>query len=290
MNYELKPLWSVILDIYGEFRKICERHNLRFCAIGGTALGAVRHKGFIPWDDDFDLMMPNEDYEKFLEFGFAGLPDHYKIVTGCNIDNPVMPFGKVMETRPEVVESLERAIGYKMPQGVYIDIFPYVGMPERESAIDRLKGKLLRIREYGIVEREYVTAASRMMRILGKMTLWVPGPRTVRETACLKRMWGRRIPFDAAAKVNVYNWMDCTFCDINGRFPRAGYPREWFNSFQLVPFEGTTIPLANGTHEWLSMFYGDYMKLPPEEKRILKHGSEKVSPYRLGPTDLTARP
>ena len=81
LPYNLAPVWKVVLDIYREFAAICQRHSLRHYAAFGTALGAVRHKGFIPWDDDFDVMMPRPDYERLIEIAPSELPAHLQFLS-----------------------------------------------------------------------------------------------------------------------------------------------------------------------------------------------------------------
>ena len=74
---KLPPVQSCILNIYKEFKRVCEKNNLRFCGVAGTAIGAVRHNGFIPWDDDLDIGMPIKDFEKFRKIANAELSDNY---------------------------------------------------------------------------------------------------------------------------------------------------------------------------------------------------------------------
>lgn len=289
-GYNLRPLWTEILRIYAAYRKVCVRHNLRFFGMGGTALGALRHKGFIPWDDDFDLMMPYADYVKFLEVAPFELPEGLQVITGANSGSLGLINGKVIESRKSVIDEVERKMGCTLPQGVYIDIFPYVGMPRHRYVMwDLLCSCYWRVRESGAVDREYKSLKSRLARMIGKILLVLPGPRSVPEFAAVKQRMSARFPFDEAEWVNVFNWVLYDYCDNGRKLTDPGYPRRWFLSSELYPFEDTTIPLANGIREWLAEYFGDYMKLPPEEDRFPKHGVEKVAPWKYGVSSIEAQ-
>ena len=129
-NYNLRPIWDATLEVYREIVKICDRHDLRYYVTDGTLIGAVRHKGFIPWDDDFDMSMPRPDYEKFIEYAKTELPVHLKFVNWRNTPEFHLLFGKVQECRREVVCDLEKRSGLKMSNGLFVDIFPIEGYPK----------------------------------------------------------------------------------------------------------------------------------------------------------------
>ena len=125
----LLPLQEAIYSIYDDFATICDRNGLRYYALGGTLLGAVRHNGFIPWDDDLDVAMPRPDYEKFIEIAKRELPAHLKFMNWQDVPEMEVLFGKVQETRKSVVEDLEKRLGITLSCGIYIDIFPLDGYP-----------------------------------------------------------------------------------------------------------------------------------------------------------------
>ena len=112
----LKPVWDAVLNVYREVAQICDKHGLRYYLTDGTALGAVRHKGFIPWDDDFDMSMPREDYQKFIEIARNELPEHLKFVNWENTPEFTLLFGKVQDTRADFVKSIEAECGYMLWQ------------------------------------------------------------------------------------------------------------------------------------------------------------------------------
>ena len=104
----LKPVWSAILEVYDQYALVCNRFGLRHWVAYGTLLGAVRHKGFIPWDDDFDVFMPREDYERFLSIADTELPEYLKIVIGVVAAAAVLfgVFILLAHTAPDFTDTL----------------------------------------------------------------------------------------------------------------------------------------------------------------------------------------
>ena len=134
LGYNLRPLWDSLLSIYKEVADICKRYDIRYFVDGGTMLGAVRHQGFIPWDDDFDLRMLQSDVTRFRDVASRELPDNLKIVDWRNTPEYPNLFIKVHETRQNIIEAIEKQSGLCLNQGVFIDIFPITGYPNTGSA------------------------------------------------------------------------------------------------------------------------------------------------------------
>ena len=109
---------KILVSILSEVHNFCDENNLKYFLPGGTLIGAVRHKGFIPWDDDIDIYMPRNDYEKFLcEFNKES--ERYQVIS-LKTDGYYLPFGKVIDTKTVLIENVDS--DYKM--GIYLDIFP----------------------------------------------------------------------------------------------------------------------------------------------------------------------
>ena len=150
-----------ILAIYDVFAEICRRHGLRYYMAYGTAIGVVRHRGFI-----LDVAMPRPDYERFFRIAASELPAHLRLITWQKYHDMRYRFGKVQEIRREVVEAAERDSGHPLPQGVYIDVFPIDGYPETklgEKVWNLARKVILRLRPW-VVEEFF-------MDILAK---WIP--------------------------------------------------------------------------------------------------------------------
>ena len=130
VKYNIRPLQEEVLKIFKVFAAICEKHRLRYYAAYGTALGAIRHHGFIPWDDDFDVAMPRDDYERFRKMAEEALPARYKYCDWHNTKE-LSPnvYAKIQDSNRVAVLDIEKKIGRTLPHGVYIDIFPLDGTP-----------------------------------------------------------------------------------------------------------------------------------------------------------------
>ena len=145
-GYDLRPLWRAIINVYGEIVRICEKNGLRHQVAFGTALGAVRHGGFIPWDDDFDIMMPRDDYDRFLQIAETQLP---KYLAKYTAGKPTSYWGHwctIRDTRSEIVQEVEQRSNLVIDHGIYIDVFPIDGMCVSKVGFFfwRLKRALLR--------------------------------------------------------------------------------------------------------------------------------------------------
>lgn len=128
-DYDLRPIWRELLDIYQVYSWICDKYNFKYWVAYGTLIGAVRHHGFIPWDDDFDVIMPREDYERFQAVVQAELPDGYvwkSIYTDSSYGHT---FGKVFKQQPDVIARVAEESNLDLVQGLFVDVFPFDGLP-----------------------------------------------------------------------------------------------------------------------------------------------------------------
>lgn len=280
----LRPLWERILEIYEVYRGICERHNLRFYALAGTMLGAVRHGGFIPWDDDLDVMMPIEDYDQFLRFAYDELPPHLKMVTSWNTPEYGYQFGKVQDIRGEISEEVKRLSGHPQSQGVFIDVFPYSGICD-ETLSRKIISFYMRLRQCGCKSCARRTLQSKIAAVVGRtVCAMLPGPSSYDALECVKHRLARVKLFDEAERVNVFNGEKFAYWERGSKWGDVGYPRKWFEEVRWIPFENTKIPAPSCVHEWLTAYFGDYMELPPKDQRVFKHRDEPIAAWKFGPT------
>jgi len=245
---DIQELRSVQLGILDHVHQFCESHNLTYFLSSGTLIGAVRHQGYIPWDDDIDIYMPRADYERFLQEYNAD--SHFRVLNPYKEKNYYYTFAKVVDTRTKMVETETK--GYEI--GIYMDIFPvdYVteNLQER-SRIFRLKYLLYKIRRCKISHENYLRSklAYYCYRLL-------PIPvsllnRWIQHLIVLKQ------PTD-------------TVCNMTEAGPKIKgcFPAEDIVSSVDILFEGKMYKTMVGYKDYLTRTYGDYMQLPPVEQRV----------------------
>lgn len=251
---EEKELKQIQLEILCDVAAFCEKHGLRYYLAYGTLLGAVRHKGYIPWDDDIDIHMPRPDYEKFISL--------YNSQDNCVVTHETercyhVPFAKVYRKGTIVKEYFYKQSVF----GVYVDIFPIDAIKHRWQAFWCGQCvKFMYIKTFVFCERQTLL---RKLRIAVSKLILLP----FTEHFILERM--RRIS-------TRYKYEECKYvCSFGSRTAvREILPREVFDEYTMLPFEGKEYRAPKLYDEYLKHKYGDYMKLPPEEKRVSTHDSQ----------------
>lgn len=252
----LKKLQKIEHEILQEVVKICDENNLTYFLIGGTLLGAIRHKGFIPWDDDLDIAMPRGDYDKFLEISNDELGEEYWLHYSGNDPDYWLPFAKVKKKETIFDEANSRNI--VSDKGIYIDIFP----------LDNAK------KEKSIFQSVQAITCKKMSRII----LWKRGFYKSKPKLNLKILLGilkNKTVFEISNRQQKLMSM-CKDKDTkyfvnlgsNYNYVKQTVPKDKYYPPVKVEFEGL---FYNAPNDWdfiLKRIYGDYMKLPPVEKRI----------------------
>ena len=274
----LKPVWDAILDVYKPYAEICNRHGLRFWAAWGTALGAVRHKGFSPWDDDLDVAMPREDYDRFVAEFSNELPSHLKIITQANTPELAYTIAKVQECRRDVVEDLEKAIGRALPQGVYIDIFPIDGCDKGKAPLaNDFRMTILRFRRAWLSRKSYPKNPKNLILFaVGFICgIFTPLVHTKRQFDDYYEKLMKCQPFDGSKQ--------CSFFDPTLLKCRP-FPSDSFSSSLMMQFEQIEIPVPAGYDELLRIRYGDYMTPPRGDRHVSNHENSAEAAWKYGPT------
>ena len=124
VSHETKKVWAVELDLLAEFQRVCQKHKIKYIASGGTMLGAVRHKGFIPWDDDIDLMLMREEYDKLCEIAPSEFKHPYFFQTSKTDLGYFKGFARLRNSETTAIFAYERDSKFRINQGIFIDIFP----------------------------------------------------------------------------------------------------------------------------------------------------------------------
>ncbi len=242
------------------FRELCEKNNLYYTLCGGTLLGAVRHKGFIPWDDDIDVLMPRPDYERLLndrDIDKSMLPDYYQIVNWKN-ESHDYPFIKVVDTRTKIEIPY---LGEKFhPKSLWIDVFPIDGNPDNEKELAKLYKKAIFIRKLVLLKTANPAAGKSKLKKALKPIL-VAGVKLLNKRGLCDKL-------DAVAKSYSFEEHDLIGGVLWGYGPQERISKKEYLTPKKVEFEGELFNAPSNYDAYLRGLYGDYMKLPPIEKRV----------------------
>lgn len=250
------------LDILAFFHDFCQKHNLRYYVCGGTLLGAVRHKGFIPWDDDVDVMLPRSDYERFLRIFPQADTGHYSLVTGAT--NPDYPynFAKIEDNRTIL---FEKSMSYSF-SGVFIDVFPLDFLPEPPQQRQKLFDKLDFL--YALVGtkiRRWTPRHSKLKTVVAALScLWLSFVRV----GTLRNRIERIVQAAAKTPSPLVGGLS-----IRQSLGVACYAIAWMDDAVLLPFEHLHVCAPHEYEKVLKSGFGDYMQLPPVEKRKYTHAT-----------------
>lgn len=253
---QLEHLQNVILSIAKDVDELCRRNNIEYYLLGGSAIGAIRHKGFIPWDDDLDIIMDSNNYERFLKVCKEQLDtDKYYLQEGLK-DWPLY-FSKI-KLKGTILEEPEGFAANENMKGIYVDVFKMDNVSSNPLVArwQYLCGKYYLC--YQLSQRTYASASFKK-----RLMIALSSP-------C-------KIPFIrrfVEHQVEKFNNKDCEYWGFfygRTKFKSAIVRKEIFGTPKRVPFEDTQLPVAEHYHEYLTQVFGNYMQLPPEEQRVGLH-------------------
>lgn len=265
-GFAMTEVQKIILDIFKEISKICEEHNITYFAIGGTCLGAVRHQGFIPWDDDLDIAIPIEEYECFVDVAKKNLPEHLVVFQPGDAKHFYSNFIKVMDTRTMMTE--DYAASWRDSYGgVWVDIMPISGVPAetkpRKKFLAKVKWHLRSGFKMKSTFKDQLTLAGKIAWVMYRPLYWIL-PKEFHWKAWLRLL--RRNPF-SQSQYTGYVW--------SKNLHRLIFPTKWFVETVPLAFEDTVIRCPKEWDVFLTQMFGNYMELPPENKRTSGHEFQK---------------
>lgn len=250
-------LKKIQLDMLVYIADFCDRNDIKYFLAYGTLIGCVRHKGYIPWDDDIDICMPRPDYDRFLELFNKETPK-YQVVSFELNKNYGLPFAKVNDTRTMMSESMYSQDVY----GVYIDVFPLDGCDKEGKLIE--KGMWLRQlinAKRAVLNQPGRTFKKKVILTLGKLALlFVPLSKILERIQNLCKT----IPYDKAEYVA---YIPC----LKGDGRKVLFLKSDLQETTTGEFEGHTFSIPKNYDLYLTKIYGNYMELPPVADRVSTH-------------------
>ncbi len=259
---ELKKLKLAQMEIMDEIHRICCENNIIYYIIGGTALGAIRHGGFIPWDIDIDIAMPRTDYERFSEICKFALSDRFMYRDYKNTADFMHPHALVCIKNTSLIvkndkfNSPKKSLGV---HGIYLDIFPLDTAPEDAELQEKQISRIEKIKKLKLLKRAYRHGKdiknSIVKPLISKMIFWTNIDKLNAE-------------FDKECR--RYEKSDSVFlCSMASRYKysKQCMPASVYGKPRLVKFEDREYFAPEMLENYLKRIYGDYMKLPPESER-----------------------
>lgn len=253
----LDEIKKIELQILIEFRKICNMLGLKYYLSGGTLLGAIRHKGFIPWDDDIDLAMPRSDFNKLIEFSKTYINDTYKFLFLSKNEN-LLPYAKFVNTKTHIDSKYAED---EMQQHLWLDIMPMDGLPEDINEVSRIYKKAEYYRKIiGLCNAKLGEGKSTVKKlskyILKPLALIYGKERAIDNLNQL----AMKYDYDTAKYVGAITW------GLYG--PSERMLKSEVEQITEISFENHSFSTFSCWDSYLKGLYKDYMELPPIEKRI----------------------
>ncbi len=247
-----KEIWAVELDLLAKLQQVCEKHQISFFVDGGTMLGTVRHKGFIPWDDDIDVSMTREEYIKLCRIAPQAFTEPYFFQTEQTDPGSLRGHAQIRNNTTTGVLVNEKEYHYSFNQGIFIDVFPYDSIPEDKKTKAKFIRKTDRLRE---LARMYAAGSSRYNS--------ENASRKKKIFYYLVGKWIKKNPFyvwyeKALQKYNKSNTSLIANLFLPSLKDSFIYKKWWIEEFVTMPFEMLTVQVPIGHKEYLRNHYGNW--------------------------------
>ena len=256
----LDDIKALEVEILNKFDEFCTHNNLKYCLTGGSLLGAVRHGGFIPWDDDIDIAMFRPDYDRLLELS-SRMPEECKLFSIEKGDNSARLYGRICDMR---YVSVDKYYDESLSNYFGIDVFPLDAVPSDPVEYAKFSKKVRLLR------RMFIFSNSALFKGDGFLKAYIikPIPIIICKIVGAKRIYGmlrkliHKTDYDKSEHIAL----------LTGRYTEnEQYPKDKYYDLIRLDFEGLKLPAMRTYDEYLTRIYGDYMQLPDESERQPHH-------------------
>lgn len=277
ISKEMKAVWAVELDLYAELKRVCDKHHLMLLGDGGTVLGAVRHGGYIPWDDDMDFMMPRDDYDRLCAIAPEEFKYPYFWKTEYTDPGCIRGHAQLTNSETTAILNSERSLHFKTNKGIFIDIFQFDNVPddlaERTSYIEQIvevRHKMARYPawHYGVNQS---TGIKRIVK--GVMLPIFKVFNRQYHNKYFEELELLRHKYD---KQTTTEWANLGMALDTKSWRRLVQRKDWYDEIKKVRFEFMEIDILGEYDAYLSHVYGDWHKMI---RGASMHGSVFFDPY-----------
>ncbi len=260
-DIKIKDIQDNLLEILLYFKDFCDKHNLKFTLAGGTCLGAIRHKGFIPWDDDVDVFMLRDDYEKLEELWnkYADI-DKYSYVRSNEYMNIHHSATEIKDNNTTFIT--KHGINSDIHQGLMIDVIPMDAVAD--GTFSKIKQMMYAMVYACFNFQRLPEHKSKFTYYLTKIALGIFKSDSIRY-----KIWKKCEEKHSKYSIDTHQEV-ASFGEGLGIMLQH-FPKEWFLNPDYAEFEGHKMPVPRDVKSYLEISYGDYMELPPEEERVFRH-------------------
>lgn len=256
----MKEIWAVELDLLYVLDCVCKKYNIEYWADGGTMLGAIRHQGFIPWDDDIDIIMTRDNYDRLCGVGEKEFTEPYFFQTEYTDPGSLRGHAQLRNSNTSGILESEYKYSYSFNQGIFIDIFPLDFIPDNEDEkriyIKKVESLMKRAQRTAIFQNRYLPYRRNFLKKLLNFTVIKLIHFLNREK---KETNPYFIEFEDTVKANNNTETNTLgklfFCPIN---EKSIWKSEWFKKTIYVPFEMLTIPVSAEYDMIMTKFFGDW--------------------------------
>ncbi len=258
ISAEMKKVWAEEIKLYNIFADICEKHNIKHFFAYGNMLGAARHQGFIPWDDDIDVFVPREDYERFCKVAQSELKYPYSLQNDHTEWGSHIAFSKIRNCETTAILDFEAPYHYRFNQGIFLDVFPLDNVPDDKKELEKMTKKIVKLKKMtGKWSRMFESKKlyfNRSFMYLSAVVFFLP--RLIVRAFKIPNIPCRMLE----KEMQKYNKTETKCVAMMGLGELKPYPKKYFEETVLLPFEFFEAPVPRDYVALLDLEYGDWHK------------------------------